>query len=170
MMPSIQVQTAQESDIPRLHALIERLGFHKTEGYFEQCLAEQAAGRRQVFIGVLEGTDAGYGMLNWKPQYALYRRLDIPETQDLNVIPAVRRCGVATALIRHCEGEARARGKTQMGISVGLYADYGPAQRLYVKLGYVPDGGGVTYDRQPVRPGEIRPVDDDLCLMMVKDL
>ena len=57
-----------------------------------------------------------------------------------------------------------------MGISVALGASYGPAQRLYATLGYMPDGNGVTYDRMAVGFGEMRPVDDDLCLMMVKDL
>jgi GNAT superfamily N-acetyltransferase len=123
-----------------------------------------------VFIARIDGADAGYGMLNWQPQYALYRRLGMPEIQDLNMIPQQRRKGAAAALIAHCEALARGEGRAQMGISVGLYADYGPAQRLYAKLGYVPDGFGVTYDRAAVRPGELRPVDDNLCLMLVKDL
>ena len=37
-------------------------------------------------------------------------------------------------------------------------------------LGYVPDGSGATYDRLTVAGGEIRPVDDNLCLMMIKAL
>jgi hypothetical protein len=51
---------------------------------------------------------------------------------------------------------------------VGLSADYGAAQRLYHKLGYEPDGNGVTYDRAPVTPGQKYPLDDDLALMLVK--
>jgi hypothetical protein len=57
-----------------------------------------------------------------------------------------------------------------MGIGVGMPTSYGPAQRLYVKLGYIPDGNGINYDRQSIAFGEFRPVDDDLCLMMVKAL
>jgi GNAT superfamily N-acetyltransferase len=109
-------------------------------------------------------------MLNWQPQYQLYRRLDIPEIQDLNVLPAMRRNGVASAMIGFAEKLARENGRTQIGISFGPYPNYGPAQRLYIRLGYIPDGYGVTYDRVTVRPGESRPVDDSLCLMLVKDL
>ena len=33
-----------------------------------------------------------------------------------------------------------------VGIGVGLYPDYGSAQRLYIKRGYLPDGHGATYN------------------------
>ena len=138
--------------------------------YFEKCLEEQKEGKRLVLMVTLDDEDSGYAILNWKPQYPLFRRLDIPEIQDLNVIPAARRQGVASALIKHCETLAKEKFHEQMGISVGLYSDYGAAQRLYVRSGYVPDGNGVAYDRQNVSPGEIRPIDDDLCLMMIKEL
>lgn len=161
----ISVRKAGEEDIPSLYGMIGILGFHKDEGYFERCLGE-----RDVFIAALGGRDCGYATLNRNPHYHMFRRLGIPELQDMNVIPEARRHGVATALIRHCEETARSEGHAQLGIGVGLYSGYGNAQRLYVKLGYVPDGSGVAYDGQTVAPGEFRRVDDDLCLMMVKDL
>ncbi len=142
----------------------------KDPGYFERCVEEQDAGRREILIVNDGAGDIGYGMLNRQPQYALYKRIGIPEIQDLNVIPEARRQGIGTALIHALEDVARGLGYRQVGISVGLHADYGPAQRLYVKLGYVPDGLGVTYDRVTLAAGEIRPVDDNLCLMMVRDL
>jgi GNAT superfamily N-acetyltransferase len=142
----------------------------KEPGYFERCVEEQEAGRREILIASSGHGDIGYGMLNRQPQYALYRRLGMPEIQDLNVAPEARRQGAGAALIGALEDMARRLGYTQIGISVGLHADYGPAQRLYAKLGYVPDGLGVTYDRVAVAAGEIRPVDDNLCLMMVRDL
>ena len=165
-----RIRQAGRQDIEALYGMVDALGFHKEEGYFERCLQEQDEGRRQVFIAHVDGADVGYGMLNWRPQYALYKRLNIPEIQDLNVIPVARRQGVASAIIEHCEALAHGKGCDHIGISVGLYADYGPAQRLYVKQGYLPDGYGVvTCDREPVAASEIRPV-NALCLMMVKDL
>ena len=38
------------------------------------------------------------------------------------------------------------------GIGFGLYADYGAAQRLYIKRGYIPDGRGAHYGTSPVFP------------------
>lgn len=114
--------------------------------------------------------DKGYAVLNRKPQYGLYDRLDIPEIQDIFVGAAFRRQGIATALIGHCENLALAAEKPMIGISVPVSPQFGPAQRLYASLGYRPDGNGVTYDRQPVIHNAAYRVDDSLCLMLMKDL
>jgi GNAT superfamily N-acetyltransferase len=163
--------TIETTDDPqRLCAMSAALGYAKEDGYFERCLEEQAAGRRTVLVARgQDGQDAGYGMLNWTPRYRLYARLGWPEIQDLNVLHAMRRQGVAQAIIGHCEGLAQEKGCGGVGISVGLTAAYGPAQRLYVRLGFVPDGNGVTYDREALHHGTSVILDDDLCLMMVKD-
>lgn len=55
-------------------------------------------------------------------------------------------------------------------IGVGLYPDYGSAQRLYIKRGYMPDGHGATYNYEYVTPGKEYPVDDDLALWFTKKL
>lgn len=57
-----------------------------------------------------------------------------------------------------------------VGIGAGLYADYGTAQKLYVKLGYVPDGNGITYKCKKTVPGTLYPLDDDLILWLRKPL
>jgi GNAT superfamily N-acetyltransferase len=167
---SIIVQQAQDEQVLRLEKLAAAMQGEKAIDYFPRCLQEQAAGNRVLFLATLDGQDAGYGMLNWQPQYSLYRRLGIPEIQDLNVIPDMRCKGVASAIIAQCEQTARDRGAEHIGISFGLHGGYGAAQRLYIRLGYMPDGNGVTYDRRPVAAGQMWPVDDDLCLMLVKDI
>jgi len=160
------IRKALSVDLP----LLDRIKPVHEAGYFEHCFQGQAQGARDILIVTLDGEDCGYGILNWKPRYALFKRLETPEIQDLNVLPDFRQRGAATALIKYCEDAARERGCEQIGIGVGLHAGFGPAQRLYVKLCYIPDGFGVVYDRDPVTPYELRPVDDDLNLMMVKDL
>jgi len=166
----IEIRKASENDLERLNALLEALNEQKDDYYFVRCLKEQEQGKRVLFLLMLDGRDIGYGMLNWQPQYNLYQRLNIPEIQDLNVLTAMRQNGAASAFIKYCENLARKQGRNQLGISVGLHAEFGPAQRLYFKHGFMPDGYGVTYDREIVKAGEIRPVDDNLCLMLVKDL
>lgn len=69
--------------------------------------------------------------------------------------------------------ELKSREKVQtVGIGVGLYAGddggYGPAQRLYVNSGYIPDGNGLTYDYQTVLPGDTVRLDDELVLWFTK--
>ena len=54
------------------------------------------------------------------------------------------------------------------GIRVGMTADYGSAQRLYVQRGYVPDGFGLFHDYEPLHYGDEVTVDDDLTLGFMK--
>jgi len=168
--PDIFIRAVKDSESDALWALAGKLGLAKDVDYFEGSLALQKKGSRQFLMATLEGEDAGYCLLNWKPKYALFQKLEIPEIQDLNVLREQRKQGVGTALIRHCENLAQEKGYKQVGIGVGVDSSYGAAQRLYVTLGYVPDGNGVNYDRRQVAYGELRPIDDDLCLMMVKEL
>lgn len=150
---------------------LQGLGNSHETGYFERCFAEQADGKRVLFIvRQADGRLGGYVILNWHPRYQPFRRLGIPEIQDLFVAPDARRQGIGEALVGECERQAAAKGCTQMGIAVGLHAGFGAAQRLYVRLGYVPDGAGVMYDRDAVHMGDMRIIDDDLTLMLVKDL
>ncbi|NHB84664.1 hypothetical protein G7085_08700 [Tessaracoccus sp. HDW20] len=67
------------------------------------------------------------------------------------------------------EAAAAERSDT-IGLGVGLYADYGPAQRMYVLRGYVPDGRGIVYADEQVAPGGSIPIDDDACLMFTRRL
>lgn len=161
----IAIREAGKDDLPLLHSLYDAIG-KKDDGYFEHALAYGSS----VLIAACEGRDCGFCLLNWRPRYSLYRKLEIPEIQDLNVLPDNRRKGIASSMIKWCEGMARSKGCTHMGISVGLGKDYGPAQILYVRMGYEPDGNGVTYDREAVAIGRAYPVDDDLALMMIKAL
>lgn len=161
----MSIRIATLSDFPALARIAAEMGTTHEPGYFEKCLREQDAGRRLVFI-TEEGS--GYVMLNWQPLYPPFRRLGIPEIQDLNVIPAARRQGLGRALVTHCEDAARAAEKTEIGISVGLHARFGAAQRLYVAMGYIPDGAGIAYDEETVRAGELRAIDDLLTLKLTK--
>lgn len=170
MTEKLTFRQALEDDISKLWAFVRALGQEKEAGYFERCLERQGQGDLVVLIAALDGEDVGYALLNWVPKYPLYKRLGIPEIQDLNVMQAYRRRGIATQIIAACEERARDAGKGQMGIAVSVHGAYGPAQRLYVSLGYVPDGYGVSYDRHAVDFAAMRPIDDQLCLMMVKDL
>lgn len=161
----IELREATVDDIPALYALYDAMGKNDT-GYFESCFDKGFI----ILIASTEGQDVGFTILNFTPKYALYKKLDIPEIQDLNVIPDARQKGIATTIVNKCEEMAEAAGKTQIGISVPLNKSYGPAQRLYIKLGYMPDGNGITYDREPVSESQRYSPDDDLCLMMLKDL
>lgn len=166
----IVIRSVDVDETKRLWQIVDRLGYAKDRDYFDRCLELQQEGKRQILMAEIGGEGCAYCILNWAPKYGLYKKLGIAEIQDVNVVQEKREQGVATALIAHCEDLARQKGHKEIGISVGVHESYGPAQRLYFKLGYGPDGAGATYDRQPVAFGDSRPVDDDLCLMLLKDL
>ncbi len=169
-LENLEIGIAGAPDVGRLSAFSLALRHTGDGEYYRLQYEHQHAGRRRVVLAQAGGEIAGYCVLNWEPKYAFFRKMGFPEVQDLIVHPDFRRLRVATRLIGHCEDLARGRGMEHMGIGVGLHRAFGPAQRLYIRLGYMPDGNGITYDRQQIAPGEFRPVDDDLCLMMVKDL
>ena len=109
-------------------------------------------------------------MLQASEYYPSFRNKQIPEISDIWIDEQKRGKGLGTLLITHLEQLARDEGFEQVGIGVGLYQDYGPAQKLYFKRGYMLDGMGITYQCLLVTPGGSYPVDDDLILWLVKPL
>ncbi len=170
MDPNFILKKAKDTDLQALYGLLAKLKYDKEQGYFERCLERQEAGDLDFLLGFIGDNLMAYGLHNFVPKYGLYKKLGISEIQDLNVHQDYRRRGIATRMIEACEAKSRALGHDMIGISVGLHSSYGPAQRLYFKLGYQPDGNGITYDRQILSYGEMRPNDDDLALMMIKEL
>ena len=169
-MESIKLRTITVDDLPKLWDIALAMGAAKADSYFDHALEQQQAGTRVTFIAEYEGQEAGYCMLAWEPKYAFFRKLGIPEIQDLNVLSEFRRKGIGGFMIDYCENLARDKGYEHMGIGVGMDTSYGPAQQLYVRRGYIPDGNGLTYDRKPIAKGDFKPIDDDISLMMMKDL
>lgn len=145
------------------------IGWNKPAAQYAQYLAEQNAGTRTVFVALLGEIFAGYVTVNWQSSYPPFQAQNIPEIQDFNVLPHFRRQGIGAALMDEAEKIIFARG-TIVGIGVGLYADYGSAQRMYAKRGYIPDGRGVYWRDQVVSAGETVTVDDDLVLYFTKHI
>jgi GNAT superfamily N-acetyltransferase len=116
------------------------------------------------------GKPVGYGTLKWASDYDPFHSAGIPEVNNLVVAAHARKRGIGTAIIQELAQRARSAGKQSIGIGVGLYADYGSAQRLYIRLGFHPDGCGLTYANRPVSPGSSVVVDDDLLLWFTKPL
>jgi len=105
----------------------------------------------------------------WTSSYPPFAGAGVPEIVDFNVLGRHRRGGIGTELMDEAERRIERRADTA-GIGVGLYADYGSAQRLYVKRGYVPDGAGIVVDGAAPRPGSTIVLDDSPALMFTKRL
>ncbi|MBO9627089.1 MAG: GNAT family N-acetyltransferase [Microbacterium sp.] len=166
-MTSAVIRELSSHDPMTMHAAFDALGWNKPVSLFERYLDEHTAGSRYCVLAEFDGDFCGYVTLAWTSAYPPFAELRIPEISDLNVLPAYRRRGIASALLDHVESMARQRSP-MVGLGVGLYADYGSAQRLYVRRGYLPDGNGVMYDNEPVPPGDLVRLDDDATLMFIK--
>ncbi len=106
----------------------------------------------------------------WESTFAGFRDRGIPLVHLVAVAGRFRRRGVATLLMDGVEQLARERGIATLGITVGLFGEYGPAQRLYGRRGYIPDGRGACRGQRPLSKGMQVTIDDDLIMWLTKDL
>ena len=112
----------------------------------------------------------GYAAIVWESNHAGFRSRGIPLIHQVAVAGPFRRHGVATLLMDAAEQLARDRGIATLGTTVGLFDEYGPAQRLYGRRGYIPDGRGACRGQEPLRKGTLVTIDDDLIIWLTKDL
>lgn len=144
--------------------------FEATLKLWEQWFKEQQDGIRTVCVLERQKQFLGYGSLLRVSEYAYFREKGIPDVSAIWIDESFRRQGLGKKLIEHLEDMARYEGYKTMGIGVGLYKDYGPAQKLYFKMGYQPDGNGITYKGNWVVPGAPHPVDDELLIWLTKGI
>jgi GNAT superfamily N-acetyltransferase len=160
----------EESDLDEIVLAFKLIGWNKPRSIYEAYYKEQAEGIRSVIVAKDNGKFCAYATIRWKPDYDSFAQKNIPEISDLNVLPAHRKHGIGSALINACETMAKERGYTNIGLGVGMTADYGDAQRLYVRLGYIPDGLGLHYKCSSLKYGDNVVVDDDLVLFFIKSI
>jgi GNAT superfamily N-acetyltransferase len=168
-MPDLIVRHLEAEDIQPIAAAFVAIGWNKPASQYERYLAEQRCGERVVLVAFLQEAFAGYLTIAWQSGYAPFREAGIPEIVDFNVLPHLRRRGIGSRLMEEAERRIVQRSAV-VGIGVGMDRDYGAAQRLYVKLGYIPDGRGLSSNGRQVRWGETVTVDDGLNLHFTKDL
>ncbi len=166
---SCEFRALTEADIRVIIAAFTEIGWDKPASIFKKYLEEQKNNERCVWVALKQNVFVGYVTLKWHSAYQPFADKNIPEISDLNVLPTFRRQGIASKLLDLAEAAAREKNSC-VGLGVGLFADYGDAQKLYVKRGYVPDGYGITYQNKPVEPWDTVRADDDLILWLVKKL
>ena len=165
----LAIQLLASGDVPEIAAAFAAIGWHKPAEQYYGYLVQQRDGRRTVLVARVGGVFVGYVTIDWEAEYPPFVAAQIPEIQDFNVLPQFQRQGIGTRLLDRAEALVAERSPV-VGIGVGLYADYGAAQRLYPQRGYVPDGRGIVYNMRVVQPGESVLVDDSLALMFTKRL
>ncbi|MNO44373.1 Acetyltransferase (GNAT) family protein [compost metagenome] len=147
----------------------EQLRWYQRGDYYLKCLEENQTHKRITLIAYYNDSVAGCCHLLYESKYPFFREDNIPEINDLNIFPEYRRKQIASKLFDELERIA-AKTSRIIGLGVGLYKDYGNAQRMYASRGFIPDGRGIMYDNKPVEPGTQVCVDDDLCLFLTKTI
>jgi GNAT superfamily N-acetyltransferase len=163
------IQLLENKDIPEITEAFQQLRWNKPALQYERYLMEQSLGLRHVYVAFVKGDFAGYLTIYWHSLYEPFRKENIPEIVDFNVLPKFRRQGIGTQLLDKAENEI-AKVSSVAGIGVGLTPDYGAAQRLYVLRGYVPDGRGLHYRDHYTKYGEKITIDDNMTLYLTKKL
>ena len=157
-----------ESDIQHLPQDFINQGWPSREENLTRYFKEQESGEREVLVAEVDSAVAGYITILPSAKHGPFASI-YPELSDFNVFEPFRNKGIGNRLLEKAEqGVKRFSGKVCLG--VGLHLGYGPAQRLYIKRGYIPDGTGVWYRNKPLEMGASCQNDDDLVLYLSKDL
>lgn len=166
---NLQLRKLKLEDCKTISEAFNLQGWHKPISLYEEYYALQESGKSDVIIAVINEVIAGYLTITWSSDYQPFRDRNIPEIVDFNVLLPFQRKGIGAALMS--EAEKRICKKARYaGIRVGLFQDYGPAQIMYVKKNYVPDGAGIINGIKPVSFGEKIEINDDVVLALIKDL
>lgn len=164
---NILLRNMNYKDSKKISDCFKEQGWCKPVEQYEVYLKEQVQGKRDIIIALYNDSFAGYVTIVWESDYPPFKEKDIPEIKDLNVLIKYRNKGIASLMLEEAE-QRIAKMSEYSGLGVGLLKDYGFAQRLYAKRGYIPDGKGIVYGVRFLDYGEETVVNDDLCLMMIK--
>ncbi|KXT80877.1 acetyltransferase, GNAT family [Streptococcus oralis] len=168
MKTTCSIRKMQESDIKDLYRGFISQGWPGREEILARYFLEQECGEREVLVAEVEGALAGYITILPCAKQGPFAEI-YPELSDFNVFEPFQNQGIGNLLLEEAEKRVRLISD-KVTLGVGLHSGYGPAQRLYIKRGYIPDGSGVWYQNH--RPAMDATCEDigDLVLYLLKDL
>lgn len=145
-------------------------GWHPDIDYYHMRMREHAEGKCVALTAVYQGHPAGAVYVYFSAQEGPFKGKGWPEIVDFSVLQKYQRKGIGNRLMDSAEQIASQHADT-VCLGVGLCREYGTAQRMYVKRGYIPDGSGVWYqNKQCVQYETVCTIDDDLVLFLSKRL
>jgi ribosomal protein S18 acetylase RimI-like enzyme len=165
---TIMIRRMEEQDIGLIYATPAVTGTRRPPDLYDKYFREQESGERVVLLAFYDGEFTGHVSVVWNSAYPPFRAKSIPEIKDLVVHTGFLHRRIASAMMDEAERLIFERSPVA-GIGVGMYSGYGPAQIMYARRGYVPDGRGLMHHEKAVVPMETVMVDDDLVLYLVKE-
>ncbi|MDF0479943.1 GNAT family N-acetyltransferase [Vagococcus sp. PNs007] len=168
MSVDIAIRKMIESDCRDIDEQFIQQGWGSRREVLSNYLKEQEAKQRKVYVALFRGNVAGYVTVVPLAKEGPFKG-KYPEIVDFNVFEKFQKQGVGKQLLDKAECSAKAFS-TIITLGVGLHKGYGPAQRIYVKRGYVPDGSGVWFNNINCEMNEPCQNNDDLVLYLSKEL
>ena len=142
------IRKMQTSDVKELSQGFINQGWPGREEILARYFLEQESGEREVLVAEVGGDLAGYITILPCAKQGPFAEI-YPELSDFNVFEPFQNQGIGKLLLEEAEKRVRLISD-KVTLGVGLHSGYGPAQRLYIKRGYIPDGTGVWYqNHQP---------------------
>ena len=168
MKTTCSIRKMQESDIQELSRGFISQGWPSREEILTRYFKEQESGEREVLVAEIDGAVAGYVTILPSAKHGPFAEV-YPELSDFNVFEPFQNQGIGNLLLEEAEKQVRLISD-KVTLGVGLHSGYGPAQRLYIKRGYIPDGTGVWYqNHQPAMNAVCEDI-GDLVLYLSKNL
>ena len=168
MKTTCSIRKMQESDIKDLSRGFISQGWPGREEILTRYFKEQESGEREVLIADLTSAVAGYITILPTAKQGPFAGM-APELSDFNVFEPFQNQGIGNLLIEEAEKRVKLISD-KVTLGVGLHSGYGPAQRLYIKRGYIPDGSGVWYQNHQLAMNAVSKDIGDLVLYLSKDL
>ena len=166
MKTKCSIRKMQEYDIKNLSQGFINQGWPGREEILARYFLEQKSKEREVLVAEIDGVVAGY--ITIIPDAKQWPFAEIyPELSDFNVFEPFQNQGIGNLLMEEAEKRVKLISD-RVTLGVGLHSGYGPAQRLYIKRGYIPDGSGVWYRNQPLEMNATIQNNDDLVLYLSK--
>lgn len=166
---NVHIRTLRAEDPAIISLSFQEQGWDKPVDLYTRYLEEQHRGERVSIVAEVDHQFAGYVNVLWNSSYPPFAQQSIPEINDFNVLIRYQRQGIGTKLMDRAEEVIKERSGIA-GIGVGLFADYGHAQILYAKRGYIPDGRGIYDGQKHLAYGDNLIVNDDVALYLTKKL
>ena len=142
------IRKMQTSDVKELSQGFINQGWLGREEILDRYFLEQECGEREVLVAEVGGALAGYITILPCAKQGPFAEI-YPELSDFNVFEPFQNQGIGNLLLEEAEKRVKLISD-KVTLGVGLHSGYGPAQRLYIKRGYIPDGTGVWYqNHQP---------------------
>lgn len=165
----LTIRKLRKDDIGVIFEAFQKIGWEKPASQYKKYYLEQGKNKRLIFVAFVDNDFAGYLTIVWRSNYPPFRKHNIPEIVDLNVLPKYQRQKIASRLMDKAEGVVKQKTSI-VGLGVGLSLDYSAAQRMYVSRDYIPDSFGVSYDNKIISFGQKVTVDHSLEIHFTKQL